>query len=138
MKLFEPYLTFDGNCADAMRFYERVFGGRIEMMITWAESPEADQAPPGASDRIMHARLVVDDRVLMASDTVPGQAFEGMKNVWISMAYPTAGDAQRIFTALSDGADVTMPMQKTFWADAFGMLVDRFGTCWMLNGGMQS
>lgn len=138
MPHFEPYLTFDGDCAEAMRFYERVLGGKLEMMVTHRESPGGDQAPPEAADRIMHARLVVDGRVLMASDSMPGQPYEGMKNVWISMAYPDASAAKRVFAALGEGGTVTMPFQQTFWADGFGMLVDRFGTCWMVNGGMQS
>jgi PhnB protein len=136
MPILDSYLFFDGNCAQAMRFYERTLGGKLEMMMTHAESPVADQAPPGSADRIMHARLNVDGRALMASDAMPGQPYEGMTNFSLSLIYPTVAEAKRVFDALSEGGRVTMPFQKTFWAEAFGMLVDRFGTPWMINAAM--
>jgi PhnB protein len=138
MPQLDIYLTFNGNCADAMRFYERTLNGKLEMLMTHAESPMAAQAPPGSADRIMHARLVIDGRVLMASDSMVGQPYEGMKGFSLSLIYPTVADAQRVFDALAKGGQVHMPLQKMFWAEAFGMLVDRFGTPWMINGGMAS
>jgi PhnB protein len=138
MPQLDVYLTFNGNCADAMRFYERTLNGKLEMLMTHAESPMAAQAPPGSADRIMHARLVIDGRVLMASDSMVGQPYEGMKGFSLSLIYPTAADARRVFDALAKGGQVHMPLQKMFWAEAFGMLVDRFGTPWMINGGMAS
>jgi PhnB protein len=138
MPQLDVYLTFSGNCADAMRFYERTLNGKLEMLMTHAESPMAAQAPPGSADRIMHARLVIDGRVLMASDSMVGQPYEGMKGFSLSLIYPTVADAQRVFDALAKGGQVHMPLQKMFWAEAFGMLVDRFGTPWMINGGMVS
>ena len=134
MPTLDSYLFFNGNCAEAMRFYERTLGGKLEMM-THAQSPIADQAPPGSSDRIMHARLSLDDRSLMASDTMPGQPYGGIKGFSLAVVYPTAAEAKRIFEPLAEGGQVTMPLQKTFWAEAFGMLTDRFGTPWMGNGG---
>ena len=89
MSQFEPYLFFDGNCAEAMRFYERTIGGKIEMMMTHAESPMAAQAPPGMANRIMHACLVIDGRKLMASDAMAGQPYSGMKGFSVSLLYPT-------------------------------------------------
>jgi PhnB protein len=138
MPQLDIYLTFNGNCADAMRFYERTLNGKLEMLMTHAESPIAAQAPPGSADRIMHARLVIDGRVLMASDSMVGQPYEGMKGFSLSLIYPTVADAQRVFDALAKGGQVHMPLQKMFWAEAFGMLVDHFGTPWMINGGMAS
>ena len=138
MPQLDMYLTFNGNCADAMRFYERTLGGKLEMLMTHAESPMAAQTPPGSADRIMHARLVIDGRILMASDSMAGQPYEGMKGFSLSLVYPTVADAHRAFDALAEGGRVTMPLQKTFWAEAFGMLVDRFGTPWMVNGAMAS
>jgi len=138
MPQLDAYLTFDGNCADAMRFYERTLGGKLEMMMTHAESPMAAQTPPGSADRIMHARLVIDGRILMASDSMVGHPYEGMKGFSLSLVYPTVSDAQRAFDALAEGGRVNMLLQKTFWAEAFGMLVDRFGTPWMINGAMAS
>lgn len=137
MLQLDTYLFFDGNCADAMRFYERTLGGKLQLM-THAESPMAAQTPPGSANRIMHARLELDGRLLMASDSMVGQPYERMKGFSLSLIYPTVAEAQRMFAALAEGGQVTMPIAKTFWAEAFGMLVDRFGTPWMVNGGMAS
>ncbi len=137
MTQLDAYLIFDGTCADAMRFYERTLEGKLSL-LTHAESPLAAQTPPGSADRIMHARLDLGGRLLMASDSMVGQPYEGLKGFSLSLIYPAAADARRVFDALADGGRVTMPMQKTFWAEAFGMLVDRFGTPWMVNGGMTS
>jgi PhnB protein len=131
----ETYLSFNGNCAEAMRFYERTIGGKIEMMMTHGESPMADQVPPGSRNRIMHSRLVVDGHALMGSDMSAGDGYEVMKGFYVSLTYPKVTDAQRVFDALAKGGRVVMPIGKTFWAEAFGMLVDRFGTPWMINGG---
>jgi PhnB protein len=132
MPQIDPYLVFNGNCADAMRFYEKTLGGKLEMM-THAQSPMADQAPPGSANRIMHARLDLPGRVLMASDSMVGHPYEGMHGFSLSLHYPTAAEAKKVFETLADGGSVQMPLQKTFWAEAFGMLVDRFGTPWMVN-----
>ena len=94
--MLEPYLIFDGNCADAMRFYERTLGGKLEALMTFGESPVPDQVPPGAADRIMHARLVIGDRALMASDGMLGEPYEGMKNFSVTLYYPAADEAKRI------------------------------------------
>jgi len=137
MHQLNTYLFFDGNCADAMRFYERTLGGKLTLM-THAESPMAAQTPPGSADRIMHARLDFDGGMLMASDWMAGQPYGGMKGFSLSLIYPTAAEARRMFDTLAQGGQVTMPMDKTFWAEVFGMLVDRFGAPWMVNGGMAS
>ena len=138
MAQLDAYLIFDGNCADAMRFYERTLGGKLEVMMTHAQSPMASETPPNMAERIMHARLAIDGRALMASDAMIGQPYGGMHGFSLSLVYPTPPEAQRVFDALADGGQVTMPMQKTFWAEAFGMLTDRFGVHWMVNGGMAS
>jgi PhnB protein len=131
------YLFFDGTCADAMRFYERTLGGKLQLM-THGESPMAAETPPGSANRIMHARLELDGRLLMGSDWMVGRPYPGMKGFSLSLIYPVVAEAQRMFAALAEGGQITMPMGKTFWAEAFGMLVDRFGTPWMVNGGMAS
>jgi PhnB protein len=87
----------------------------------------------------MHARLALEDgRALMASDNPPGHPNNGMSGFALSLQYPSAEEARRIFDALAQGGEVRMPMQKTFWTDAFGMLVDRFGTPWMVGGGLHA
>jgi PhnB protein len=135
MPQLDTYLIFDGTCAEAMRFYERTLGGRKLDLMTHAESPMAAQTPPESANRIMHARLVLEDRILMASDSMPGH-YHGMTGFHLSLTYPDVADAQRVFEALAAGGRVTMPLQKTFWAETFGMLVDRFGTPWMVNGAL--
>jgi PhnB protein len=134
MAQLDSYLFFDGTCAEAMRFYERTLGGKIEMMMTHAQSPMGAQASPGNANRIMHARLVIDGHALMASDAMAGHPYEGMKGFSLALNYQTVAEARKAFDALANGGKVTVPMEKTFWAEAFGMLVDRFGTPWMVNG----
>ena len=135
MSQLDVYLTFDGNCAEAMRCYERVLGGKIEMMMKNSESPMAEQCGPGMGERIMHARLALDGRLLMASDAMTGQPYPGMNGFSLTLVYKTVAEAERVFAALAEGGTVRMPMQKTFWVESFGMLTDRFGTPWMINGG---
>ena len=134
----DPYLFFDGTCAEAMRFYERTLSGKLETLMTQAESPMAGTASPGDGDRILHARLVFDGRVLMASDWMAARPFERMQGFALSLSYPNVADARRVFDAFAAGGRVTAPLEKTFWAEAFGMLVDRFGTPWMVSGGTTS
>lgn len=136
MPQLNAYLSFDGNCAEAMRFYQKTIGGEMESMMAVGETPMCDQMPAGSKDRIMHARLRLDQGVLMASDAMPGQAYEGMKGISMTLTYATPAEAQPVFDKLAEGGKVTMPMAKTFWAESFGMLVDRFGTTWLINGGM--
>ncbi|HEX8012478.1 MAG TPA: VOC family protein [Casimicrobiaceae bacterium] len=135
MHQLNVYLFFDGNCADAMRFYERTLNGKLDL-LTHADSPMKEQSPPGSEDKIMHARLTFDGGTLMASDWLSDQPYPGSGGFALSLMYPTTADARRMFDTLSDGGRVTMPFQKTFWAEGFGMVIDRFGTHWMLNGGM--
>jgi len=138
MPVLDSYLFFNGNCAEAMRFYERTLGGKLEKIMTYADSPEPEQCPAGAGNLVMHAALQLDGRMLMASDTPPSYGPKPMAGFALSLNYPTAEEARRIFDLLADGGTVTMPMQKTFWTDAFGMLTDRFGTPWMVGGGMHA
>ncbi len=128
-----PYLMFDGQCEAAFKFYEGCLGGRIVAMVTHAESPVADQTPPpGWGDRILHARLIVGDTVLMGSDSPPEHQ-EAMKGFSVNIGIEDPAEAERVFHALAEGGTVRMPIQRTFWAERFGMLVDRFGTPWMIN-----
>jgi PhnB protein len=136
MPRLDASLLFDGTCADAMRLYEQTLGGKIEILMTHAQSPVASRSRPGSADRITHAKPALGDRILMASDCPPGQPVGAMKGFSLSLIYPTAAEATRAFEALAEGGQVTAPLQKTFWAEAFGMLVDRFGTPWMVNGPM--
>jgi PhnB protein len=118
-----------------MRFYEKTLGGKIQMMMTMGEAPGAEQFPPGAAGRIMHAALAYGDGLLMASDSMPGQPYEGMKGFGVALTLGTVAEGQRVFDAFAEGGKVSMPYGKTFWVEAFGMVSDRFGTPWLVNGG---
>lgn len=132
----DPYIFFKGNCAEAMRFYEQTLRGKLQMM-TAAEAPEG-QKPPGSGNMILHARLELDGGgVVMASDDLSDSPYKGMHGFYISLIYRTAEEARRIFDALVAGGQVHMPFGETFYSAGFGMLVDQFGTPWMVNGGMK-
>ena len=135
MPTLDHYLFFNGSCAEAMRFYHRTLGGELQKMMTYAESPQPDACHAGGEDRVMHACLVLDGRMLMASDTPPNHPHEPPAGFALALNYPSAAEARLIFDLLANGGSVTMPMQKTFWAETFGMLTDRFGTPWMVGGG---
>ena len=129
------YLAFDGNCAEAMRFYEQALGGKLEMMMSGADSPMAEQIPKESAHRIMHARLVLPGGgVLYAGDAPAQLPYEGIKGVAITLNYDERRRGRGAFAALAEGGKVTMPMQVAFWAKRWGMLVDRFGTPWIVNG----
>jgi PhnB protein len=130
-----PYLGFNGNCAEAMRFYERALAGKLEILMRGADSPMADQMPKEFANRILHARLALPGGGLLFAGDAPAHVpYEGIKGVSITLNYDTTAEAQKIFDALSAGGQVTMPMQPAFWAKTWGMLVDKFGTAWIVNG----
>lgn len=131
MKL-NPYLAFNGQCEAAFKLYERVLGGKIEFTMTFGESPMGNDTPAEWRNKIMHTRLVVGDNVLMGSDAPPGR-YEKPQGISISINVDKPTDAERVFTALAENGTVQMPIQKTFWAERFGMAVDKFGTPWMVN-----
>ena len=127
-----PYLTFNGRCEEAFKFYEWVLGGKIEAMMSHAGSPMEQEVPPEWRSKIMHARLRLGDEVLMASDAPPDR-YQPMQGFSVTLAIEDPAEADRVFHALSERGTVQMPIQKTFWALRFGMLVDQFGTPWMIN-----
>ena len=127
-----PYLLFNGNCAEAFKFYEETLGGKIASMFPYAGSPAAEHAPPEWGDKIMHATVMIGDQPLMGSDAPPGR-YEPPKGISVSLSLNDAGEGERIFNALAEGGTTTMPFAKTFWAAGFGMCTDRFGIPWMVN-----
>lgn len=130
---FEPYLHFQGNCAEAMARYAEIFGASDLFVQRYRDMPDA---PPefAGSDLVMHSALVVGGMVLMASDFPPGVEGEPQRAVSISRSAPDLGTAQTVFDALAEGGAVIMPLQPTFWSTGFGMVRDRFGTHWMISG----
>lgn len=136
-----PYLTFNGNCVEAVRFYEAALDGDLKALMTYGDLPRDQPAacdgppiPASANHLIMHAHLVMKGGELMAGDCPPGIPYEGMKGVMLALTYPTVAAATEAFAALADGGRVTMPLAPTFWAKVFGMVTDRFGVSWAING----
>jgi PhnB protein len=127
-----PYLSFDGQCEAAFKFYEQCLGGKIEAMMPYEGSPMADQVPSEWGNKVMHAHLRVGDKVLMGSDCPPEQ-YQATQGLSVHLGIDDAADAERLFHALAENGTVQMPIQQTFWATRFGMLVDQFGTPWMIN-----
>ncbi|MDE2362968.1 MAG: VOC family protein [Hyphomicrobiales bacterium] len=127
-----PYLGFDGACAEAFRFYERVLRGKIDMMMTYGESPEADRTAPDQRDRIMHAHMMAAGQTLMGGDAPKGM-YSAPAGFCVSIDVPEEPEAERIFRELSEGGQIRMPLGETFWAKRFAMFVDRYGTPWIVN-----
>ncbi len=127
-----PYLTFNDQCEEAFKFYESCLGGRIEAMLSNGASPMAAQVPAERHDKIMHARMTVGDSVLMGADAPPDRR-DSSGGFSVCLSIPEPADAERVFRALSDKGTVQMPIAETFWAQRFGMVVDRFGIPWMVN-----
>lgn len=131
MKL-NTYLFFDGKCEEALNFYAKTLSGKVEAMLKYEGMPGCDQMPAGWNSKIMHGRISVGDTLLMASDAPPDRT-KPMQGFSVNISVDTAAEAERVFHALAEGGTPTMPIAETFWAVRFGMLVDRFGTAWMVN-----
>lgn len=126
------YLYFNGRCEEAFKFYEQLLGGKITAMIRAGDTPAAEELSADWGDKIMHAYLTLGDQALMASDAPPDH-YQAPAGFSVQLSVEKPADAKRIFSALAEGGRVTMPLQKTFWSEHFGMLVDRFGIPWMIN-----
>ncbi|NEQ18670.1 MAG: VOC family protein [Microcoleus sp. SIO2G3] len=131
MKL-NSYLMFNGNCEAAFKFYEHCLGGKITMMMTHKEAPSAEHVPAEWHDKIMHVCLDLGDRLLMGSDS-PYEQFESPQGFYMQISVDEPAEAERVFHALAENGKVKMPIAQTFWSARFGMLVDQFGTPWMVN-----
>ena len=127
-----PYLSFKGNCEAAFKFYEQCLGGQMGMLFRYEGTPLAGQVPADWSDKIMHGSLKLGDRVLMGADVTADQ-YEEPKGFSLSLHMTSTAEAERIFRELGSGGKVILPLEKTFWAARFGMLVDRFGIPWLIN-----
>ncbi len=127
-----PYLNFNGNCAEAFKFYAEVLHGEIVSMMDHNAAPPEMKMDALWKDKILHVHLRVGDWDLFGSDAPP-QYYKTPQGFTVSIGEPDVREGERIFKALSEGGQVTMPFEKTFWAERFGMCVDRFGTPWMVN-----
>jgi PhnB protein len=128
MKL-NAYVNFSGSCADALRYYEKHLGAKVGMMMTHAQSPEQSRVPASWKDAVLHASVTIGGSELMAAD-IPNA--EPMRSAYLTLKMDSDAEAERVFSALSDGGKVFMPMQETFFASRFGEAQDRFGINWMI------
>jgi PhnB protein len=131
----QPYLFFEGRAEEALAFYTKALGTQVDMVMRNNEAPEPPppgMLPPGSENKVMHASFKVGDTDVMLSDgRCSGKPnFAGFS---LSITAPDEAAARRMFSALTEGGTVTMPIGKTFWSPCFGMLTDRFGVAWMLN-----
>ena len=127
-----PYLFFNGQCQSAFQFYEQCLGGKVETIMPYEGSPMEDQVPPEWRNKVMHAELTVNNRVLMGSDGMPDE-YEVPKGFSISLNMDDPTKAEQIFQALAENGTVSMPIQETFWAIRFGMVTDQFSIPWLIN-----
>ncbi len=127
-----PYLSFNGECEAAFKFYERCLGAQIGLIFRYAGTPLANDVPADWQDKVMHGSLTVGDQVLMGGDVAP-ERYEAPKGFSLSLQIESTVEAERIFHELGTGGRIGVPLEKTFWAARFGMLVDRFGIPWLIN-----
>jgi PhnB protein len=132
--LVQSYLMFDGRCEEAIEFYKKALGAKVEMLLRFKDSPEKPppgMVPPGSEEKIMHSSLRIGDTVVMASDghCAGKPSFEGFS---LSLSVADESEADRRFAALAEGGEVRMPLGKTFFSPRFGMVTDRFGVGWMV------
>jgi PhnB protein len=123
------YVNFRGTCAEAFRYYEAHLGGKVGMLMTHGQSPDQSAVDPGWRDAVLHARITIGDTELWAAD-IPNA--EPMRSAYITLRMNSDKEAERVFSALSDGGRVLMPMREKFFASRFGQVRDRFGINWMI------
>jgi PhnB protein len=128
----QSYLFFNGRCEEAIEFYKKTIGAKVEMMMRFKEAPAGEHKPsPGTEDKIMHASLRIGDTAVMASDGM-AQGKTDFKGFSLTLNPNTEAEAERLFKALSEGGQVHQPLIKTFFSPKFGMLADKFGVGWMV------
>jgi len=130
----QSYLFFDGRCEEALEFYKKTLGAKVDMMMRFKDSPEPqspEMCPPGSENKIMHTSFRIGDTAVMASDgNAQGKPkFEGFA---LTINAKSEAEADKLFAALADGGQVRMPLTKTFFSPRFGMLADKFGVGWMI------
>ncbi len=126
------YLSFNGQCEEAFTFYARCFGGQLGQVFRYGGSPLAEAVPHDWQDKVMHGNLTIGGLELMGADVTPS-GYEESKGFSLSVQIKDVAEAERIFQELGEGGTITMPLEETFWAARFGMVVDRFGVPWLIN-----
>jgi PhnB protein len=127
-----PYLNFAGTCAEAFAAYETIFGGKITFSQNHGETPMKDMVSEGWQNKVMHATIQIGDQVIMGSDAPP-ERYNAPQGFFVSYGTTDVAGSERIYAALADGGVEVMPLQATFWAERFGMVIDKYGIPWMIN-----
>jgi PhnB protein len=127
-----PYLSFKGDCEAAFKYYEQHLGAEPGLFFKYTGSPMSGTVPPDWSDKIMHGSITIGGQTVQAADVVPDQ-YQRPQGFSLTLQINDTSDAERIFAALADGGEVRMALEKTFWAERFGVVVDRFGVPWIIN-----
>jgi len=130
MKL-QTYLNYGGNCEQAFRFYEQHLGAKIAMLMRHGEAPDATSVPENWKQAVLHARLELGGTELLAAD-IPPDRFQPMRSAYLTLTLDRVEEAERVYKLLTEGGQIFMPMEETFFAARFAMLRDKFGTSWML------
>jgi PhnB protein len=127
-----PYLSFNGQCEEAFRFYERCLGAKVGAIFRYAGTPLVNEVPADWQDKVMHASLTLGEQTLMGGDVAPAR-YEQPRGISLSLQIKSTSEAERVFGELSRRGTITMPLEETFWAARFGVVVDRFGIPWLIN-----
>jgi PhnB protein len=127
-----PYLSFGGDCEEAFNFYEKCLDGKLGEIFRYAGTPVSEQVPADWQNKVMHGSMTIGEQVLMGADIAPDR-YEKPQGFSLSLQIKNTTQAERIFQILAKDGTVVLPLQQTFWAARFGMLVDRFGIPWMIN-----
>ena len=127
----QPYLNFNGRCEEALAFYGKALGAKIERVMHFKDSPDPSMVSPGSENKVMHSSFRVCEAIVMASDG-RCQGETNFQGISLTLTVPDEAEAEQRFTALSDGGQVQMPLTKTFFSPSFGMVADRFGVTWMV------
>ena len=130
MKLY-TYLNYGGNCRQAFEFYEQHLGGKITMLTTHGDVPDPSKVPENLRNAVLHARIELGGTEVFGAD-VPPDRFQPMRSAYLSLILDSNEEAERVYALLSEGGEIFMKMEETFFAHRFAMLRDRFGTSWML------
>src|SRR5262245_18819421 len=133
----QSYLIFNGRCEEAINFYKKSLGAKVEMMMRFKENPDkekmgAECVPPGGDEKVMHSSFKIGETVVMHSDGMSYDHKPEFKGFSLTVTAKDEAEADKLFNALSDGGKVNMPLGKTFFSPRFGMVADKFGVGWMV------